>query len=541
MALCEDQAWSSGAWRDAGRSVRADSTLSPSMNQEHRVWLAAILSSVVLVASSQLFGRATPPKEPTQPQTVQAITPDVPRETKSQLITNEEVIELQSKQLLLAVGKESASVRAVTLKDYTNIHEKDPLKFGNTVPILVVSIGDRHNSWTSNELTPTTVSWFSDPAPGISSQMVVEIESDRPVYTVSVVLKNASEQPQRIPVKLTASWKRGDEIAGNYNMLEAVLLTEKTTPWQRTHLTYRAGTTQPRDVPRGTSLITLSERFFCQSIKFGDDRPVSATLVPAMKGEIAVMAESVVDVAPNGSARYGATVYTGPRDFFRLRDAGFEQAFATGLLTKIGLFLMFLLKLIASAVRNYGTAIIILAAGITAALSPFTMISFRSMKKMQELQPKMDQLKAKYANDPQRVNKETLQLFREHKVSPLSGCLPMFLQMPIFFALWSAISHVIELRGAPFLWIKDLSLPDRLAKLPMGLDLNVLPLLMAGAMYIQTKLSQPKTQTSASSMFAGPLMPVLFGVMFYQVPSGLVLYWLTNSVTSILWYRLAKI
>jgi len=371
--------------------------------------------------------------------------------------------------------------------------------------------------------------------------MVIEIESDKPVYTVSVVLKNVSEQLQRIPVKLTASWKRGDEIAGNYNILEAVLLTEKTTPWQRTHLTYRDGTTQPRDVPRGTSLMTLSERFFCQSVKFGADRPVSATLMPAAKGEIAVMAESVVDVAPYGSARYDATVYAGPRDFFRLRDAGFEQAFATGLLVKIGLFLMFLLKLIASVVRNYGTAIIILAAGVTAALSPFTMISFRSMKKMQELQPKMEQLKAKYANDPQRVNKETLQLFREHKVSPLSGCLPMLLQMPIFFALWSAISHVIELRGEPFLWIKDLSLPDRLAKLPMGLDLNVLPILMAGAMYVQTKLSQPKTQTSTSSMLAGPLMPVLFGVMFYQVPSGLVLYWLTNSLTSILWYRLAKI
>ena len=367
------------------------------------------------------------------------------------------------------------------------------------------------------------------------------MESDKPVYTVSVVLKNVSGQPQRIPVKLMASWKRGDEIAGNYNLLEAVLLTETTGPWQRTHLTYRDGTAQARDVPRGTSLITLSERFFCQSIKFEADRPVSATLVPASKGEIAVVAEAVVEVAPNSSARHGATVYAGPRDFFWLRDAGFEQAFATGLLAKIGLFLMFLLKLIASAVRNYGTAIIVLAAGVTAALSPFTMISFRSMKKMQELQPKMEQIKAKYANDPQRVNKETLQLFREHKVSPLSGCLPMFLQLPVFFALWSAISHVIELRGEPFLWIRDLSLPDRFAKLPMGIDLNILPILMALAMYVQTKLSQPKAQTPTSSMLAGPLMPVLFGVMFYQVPSGLVLYWLTNSLTSILWYRLAKI
>lgn len=511
------------------------------MTQEHRVWLAAILSSVVLVASAQLFGRATPPEDSLQPQTIQTDIPDVPRETQLQPIIHEDVAELESKQLLLSVGKESASLRSVTLKNYADIQTKEPLRFGNSVPILAILVGETHNTWTLSELRQPRSAWFSSRAQGISSQVVVEMERDQPLYTVSILLNNLSNQTQRIPVKLTASWKRGDEVAGNYNLLEAVLLTEKTSPWQRTHLTYRAGTTQPRDVPRGTSLITLSERFFCQSIKFGADRPVSATLVPAAKGEIAVMAESVVEVAPNGSSRYGATVYAGPRDFFRLRDAGFEQAFATGLLAKIGLFLMFLLKLIASVVKNYGTATIILAAGVTAALSPFTMISFRSMKKMQELQPKMNQLKAKYANDPQRVNKETLQLFREHKVSPLSGCLPMFLQLPIFFALWSAISHVIELRGEPFLWIKDLSLPDRLAKLPMGFDLNALPLLMAGAMYVQTKLSQPKTQTPAASMFAGPLMPVLFGVMFYQVPSGLVLYWLTNSLTSILWYRIAKI
>ncbi len=367
------------------------------------------------------------------------------------------------------------------------------------------------------------------------------MEQAKPTYTVRLLLKNESGQPQRIPVKLTASWKRADEISGSYNLLEAVLFTQKTAQWQRTHLTYRDGTSQIKRVPRGTSLMTLSERFFCQSIKFESDVPVSASLLPAEKGELAVLAESELAIGPNESAKYNVTVYSGPRDFFRLRDAGFEEAFPRGLLANIGLFLMFMLKLIASVVKNYGTAVILLAASVTAALSPFTIVSVRSMKKMQELQPKMEQIKAKHAGDPQRINKETLAIFKEHKVSPLSGCLPMFMQLPIFFALWSVISHAIELRGERLLWIKDLSLPDRLAKLPIGLDLNLLPILMAIAMYVQTKLSQPKTKNQTASMLAGPMMPVLFGVMFYQVPSGLVLYWLTNSLTSILWYRVAKV
>jgi YidC/Oxa1 family membrane protein insertase len=164
------------------------------------------------------------------------------------------------------------------------------------------------------------------------------------------------------------------------------------------------------------------------------------------------------------------------------------------------------------------------------------------MKKLQELQPKLEQIKQKHAKDPQKVNQAMLELFREHKVSPLGGCLPMLLQLPIFFALWSAITHVIELRGEKFLWIKDLSLPDRLAKLPGGIDLNILPILVAIVMYLQTKSSQSSLAPQSPNMklLQGPFMPILFGVMFYGVPSGLVLYWFTNSVFSLAIYRLAK-
>lgn len=156
---------------------------------------------------------------------------------------------------------------------------------------------------------------------------------------------------------------------------------------------------------------------------------------------------------------------------------------------------------------------------------------------------------AQHKNDPSKANREIFAVYKEHKISPLSGCLPMLLQMPILIALFQALSHYIELRGKRFLWIQDLSLPDRLYHLPfsfpvLGSDINLLPIIMAAAMYLQTKLSQANAGASQSDpstkMFSGPLMSVLFGIMFYNFPSGLVLYWLTNSVTSILWYRLAK-
>ena len=133
----------------------------------------------------------------------------------------------------------------------------------------------------------------------------------------------------------------------------------------------------------------------------------------------------------------------------------------------------------------------------------------------------------------------------------MSGCLPLFLQMPIFIALFQAITHYIELRGASFLWIKDLSLSDRAGILPFhlpifGNELNVLPLIMACAMFLQTKLQSRATggtgaqQDPTAKLLQGPFMAIMFGVMFYHFPAGLVLYWLTNNLVSIVLYRLAK-
>ena len=509
-------------------------------NPEQRVWLASILSAVILVGYAQVLtktSRQTPPqsespalsKAPAQPRKIES---PIPR-----LLAEEEPVVLESNSLRVELGKSLAAIRSVTLKEFEDLETKTSLKMGMRSGVLMAWLGETQAPWILTEQQLRRAVWKS----GDSQELLIELDERAPKLVLTLTSENHSSTEQRIPVTAVAVWSRGDKMAGQYNMLEASIKTTRTSSWQRSYLRYLEGAREPKIVPRGTSLVTLAERFFCQAIKLDPTAPATVSVIPSEQGTIAAELKSSLVVPKESRASYDLEVYLGPRDFFHLRSVGFEQAFPIGFLGQIGLMLMVALKGIAALVRNYGMAVIVLAAGVTAALSPFTLISVRSMKRMQELQPRMDQLKKKHADDPKRMNKEVFALFKEHKVSPLSGCLPMLLQLPVFFALWSAISHVVELRGARFLWIKDLSLPDRLAKLPLGLDLNILPILMAAAMFMQTKLSQPKVRQAGPNPFSGPLMSVIFGVMFYQVPAGLVLYWLTNSLVSVLWYKIAKV
>ena len=460
-----------------------------------------------------------------------------------QLKAHEEVIQLESAQLLLKVGVTSALVHELVLKGFTAISTKEPLEFGRTYPILSVGLGQGAQTWRLSQHSSAAATWIQDDEDGVSRQLTLELDQQLPRFSVELKTESHSLQPASLQAKIVSSWGRSDASGGRGSLLETVILTKKQQPWQRMYLRYFGGT-PPRAVPRGTLLLTQAERFFCQSIKLQEPATSAILAAPEPGKTIAASLEFRLDVAPGGQAHARFEVYVGPRDFFRLRDAGFAEAFPVGILGRVGLILMLFLKGVASLTHNYGVAIVLLSVMVTLALSPFTMMSVRSMKKMQELQPKLQHLKNKYKNDTQRMNQESFALFKEHRVSPLGGCLPLLLSLPIFFAIWSAISHVIELRGERFLWIKDLSLPDKLAMLPFGIELNILPIIMAGAMFLQTKMSQssmPQTDANPTArVMSGPMMPVLFGFMFYQLPSGLVLYWLMNSLSTLAVYRIAK-
>jgi len=191
------------------------------------------------------------------------------------------------------------------------------------------------------------------------------------------------------------------------------------------------------------------------------------------------------------------------------------------------------LNLFYSMVPSYGVAIILLTILVRILFWPLTHKSTIGMRKMQEIQPLLKEIQQKYKGNPQRLQQETWQLYREHKVNPLSSCLPMLVQIPVFFALFVVLRGAVELRFAPFLWIRDLSQPEALfaSWFPFG-GLNILPILMAITMALQSALSPSGGDRSQQRMMM-VFMPIMMLVMFYNFASALSLYWTVSQVLSI--------
>ncbi len=196
-------------------------------------------------------------------------------------------------------------------------------------------------------------------------------------------------------------------------------------------------------------------------------------------------------------------------------------------------FLIWCLLKINLLVGNLGWALVIFSLLSKLVLLPLTQKSTESMKKMQELAPKINEIKEKYKDKPEVMNKEVMKLYKTNKVNPMGGCLPLLLQMPFFFALWSALLNSIDLWNAPFiLWINDLSMPDTVFKI-QGFNINILPIVMTASSFVQQKLTTPSAGGSGQQQKLMMFMPLIFIVIFWNMPSGLVLYWTLQNVLQI--------
>lgn len=228
-------------------------------------------------------------------------------------------------------------------------------------------------------------------------------------------------------------------------------------------------------------------------------------------------------------------LYAGPKEHGRLAalKSGLEYIIDYGFFSVIARPLFWVLKFFYRYVGNYGWAIILLTIVVRIPFIPLVSKGQRSMKKLQEIQPKMNEIREKYKKDPQKMQQEMMELYKKYKVNPMGGCLPMVLQIPVFFALYKVLLVSIELRGAPFmLWITDLSAPDTLFGHIAGFSLGgPLPYLMGITMIIQQKMTPSGMDPKQAKMMM--LMPVIFTFMFLNFASGLVLYWLVNNLLSI--------
>ena len=227
-------------------------------------------------------------------------------------------------------------------------------------------------------------------------------------------------------------------------------------------------------------------------------------------------------------------IYTGPLDYDKLRDMdkGLTNLVDMGwkIFRPFAIAILWLFTNLHKLIPNYGFVIIVFSIIMKAIFWPLSLKSGKSMYKMKEIQPKLQEVKEKFKNDPARLNQETMKAYKEFGVNPFSSCLPMLIQLPIFWALYSVLSNTIELRAADFIfWITDLSQADPSGKhIPLGI--GILPIIMGIAMFFQQKM----TVTDPKQKMLVYLMPILFTYLFSRWASGLVLYWTVFSVVGIL-------
>jgi YidC/Oxa1 family membrane protein insertase len=246
-----------------------------------------------------------------------------------------------------------------------------------------------------------------------------------------------------------------------------------------------------------------------------------------------------LSLAPAASETRTFQIYSGPKEIPQLRTLGptQDQVMSFGMFGFVSEFLLWAMNNLHSLLGNYAAAIIVLTVLIKTLLWPVQNKATNEMRKMALLSPKMTEMRDKFKDDPQKLNEETMKLYKEYGVNPFSGCLPMLIQIPIFFGFYSMLGTAIELRNSSFLWVGDLSQPDTIAHV-LGFPINILPIVMAGTMVWQMVIT-PKTGDAMQQRIFY-FMPLIFLVFCYNYASGLALYWTTQNLFSIVQLYLTR-
>ncbi|MDR0984992.1 MAG: membrane protein insertase YidC [Endomicrobium sp.] len=235
------------------------------------------------------------------------------------------------------------------------------------------------------------------------------------------------------------------------------------------------------------------------------------------------------------SLNYSIRFFIGPKKYDNLRNfnLGLEKTIDFGFFGFLGKLAFNVLKIIHNITNNYGWAIVLLTIIVQILLLPLTVTSFKSISTIRKLHPIIKNIQEKYKDDPKRLQLEILNVYRLQGVNPLGGCLPMLLQLPVFWAFFTMLRNIYELRNENWIfWIKDLSSPDNLFNIGQ-FKFNLLPLIMGLSMFFQQKITNTVT-TDANQKKMLYIIPIMFTFMFWTFPSGLVIYWTINNIVSII-------
>ena len=270
---------------------------------------------------------------------------------------------------------------------------------------------------------------------------------------------------------------------------------------------------------------------------------------PPLQGIQAALVYPALTLATNQAVERQIVFFAGPKEYRTLADIGAQfQNHADNVMGFYGFFgfcakpLLLAMNSLHDVTRiGYGGVIVLITILLRALFWPLMAKSTRSMKRMQALSPELKALQEKYKDDPQKLTQKQWELYRKHKVNPMSGCLPLLIQTPVFIGFFTMLRSAIELRGASFLWVKDLSKPDTLFMIPgLNFPFNLLPLLMGGAMLWQSHLTPPSPGMDPTQAKIMRYLPLIFLVFLYSYSAGLALYWTVNNLLTILQTVLTK-
>ena len=518
---------------------------------EKRVILAVALS-ILIIVTFQYLAPTKPIAPPTGKPSAEAVSATIPSKEAAEypakkLQLEEKPLDVETDKYILTFSDVGGAIKAIRLKDYKDL--------GSTNPLELAYIADPEEYIFSIESisssTPLATSAYNvERTDGV---IIYSLDTGKLKITKKYILHNSKHA---IELQLFIKNTSPESMNLDYSIISGAGLVEARMQDNRfleasANINGKAMTLkrprQGRIVNLGiVSWAAVKNKYFSIILK-----PFVVTKDQfhnqSKHGYLVLGVEpGVVTLQPGSIAENRFFLYAGPSQISELKEFGYglEETVNYGFFGGISKVLIAAMFILHNVVHSWGVSIVLLSLFLNIILFPLTVKSFKSMQKMQELHPQMEKLKTQYKDNPQKLNKEVMELYKKYNINPFSGCLPMLLQMPIFIALYQALMKSIELRGSSFLWIKDLSSPDAV-RLPftlpiIGSSINILPIVMVVAMVVQQKIStksmgaavteEQKQQQKMMLM----LMPVMFGFIFYNMPSGLVLYWAINTILTIL-------
>ena len=545
------------------------------MKEETRGLLAAIMLSVLIIFAVNYFFPANEPEYTVQQQKqAPAVTADVTSQETATLLSADEVVKAE-KRVPIKNASINGSLRLKGARfDYLNLTKyKETLEDNSPDVELLYPAGTEGQyfaelGWLSNNSDlklPTSESEWSLKGTELTPQSPITLEWDngqglRFIRTISVdenylfnitqtVVNNTSEDVVLYPYGLISRSFKGEASRQSAVVHQGISSVIDGSLEEIKYKNLKENKPETFEVSEGWA--GFSDRYWFTAFIFNGTQKNDLKFTNNGNDLFQIDYRSApLTIAAGAAASENMRFFAGAKEIKLLDEYAdkanikkFDLAVDFGWYYFLTKPFFYILTFLYGIIGNMGWAILLFAALLRLAMFPIANKSYDSMSKMKKIQPKVAELQEKYKSDKALLQQATMDLYRREKINPASGCLPMFIQIPVFFSLYKVLNISIEIRHAPFIgWIKDLSAPDPLTisvwshiPLPSLLDIGVWPILMGLTMWMQQKLNPTPANKDQARMFA--LMPLIFTLMLGHFASGLVIYWTLSNILSILQQR----